>query len=142
MSENTSQSATRPMPTGQAAPKLQYRRPWPADWWLRRPSYFLFMFREFTALFVGAYAVFLLVLMALPQDAFIAVLRSPVSMVLQLIALLMVLFHTVTWLNLTPRVLVLWRGEERVSPALITGAHYVAWLVLSLLIVGLAIYFA
>jgi fumarate reductase subunit C len=58
------------------------------------------------------------------------------------IVLVMVLYHTVTWLNLTPKVLVLWRGEERVSPMLITAAHYAGWLVLSLLIVGLAVFFA
>ena len=46
----------------------------------------------------------------------------------------MVLYHTVTWLNLTPKVLVIWRGESRVSPLLIAGAHYVAWLIVSIVV--------
>jgi fumarate reductase subunit C len=50
---------------------------------------------------------------------------------LHLVGLAMVLFHTITWINLTPKVLVLWRGEERVSPALIAASNYLAWLVVS-----------
>ncbi len=43
----------------------------------------------------------------------------------------MVLYHSITWFNLTPKVFVLWRGEERVSPILIAGANYVAWIIAS-----------
>jgi fumarate reductase subunit C len=138
MAKNSSRhpTAARARPTARPG---EYRRPWPADWWLRRPSYFLFMLREFTALFVGAYALLLLILAALGRDAFAAVVQSPLNMVLHGIALPMVLYHTVTWLNLTPKVIVLWRGEERVSPRLIAAAHYAAWLVLSAVLVGLAL---
>ena len=126
-----------------SAPQVarEYRRPWPADWWLQRPAYFLFMVREFTALFVAAYAVFLLVLMFLGPEAFGAAVQGPVSVIFHVIVLVMVVYHTVTWLNLTPKVLVVWRGEERVSPMLITAAHYAGWIVLSLVIVGLAVFF-
>ena len=141
MAENVSRHATAPRTRPSARPR-EYRRPWPADWWLRRPRYFLFMLREFTALFVGAYALFLLILAALGRDAFAAVVQSPLNIVLHGIALPMVLYHTVTWLNLTPKVMVLWRGEERVSPVLIAAAHYAAWLVLSAVIVGLAFWVA
>jgi fumarate reductase subunit C len=43
----------------------------------------------------------------------------------------MVLFHTITWISLTPKVLVLWRGDERVDPTLIAASNYLAWLVVS-----------
>ena len=43
----------------------------------------------------------------------------------------MVLFHSITWIALVPKVLVIWRGDERVNPRLIAGAHYAAWLVVS-----------
>lgn len=120
----------------------QYRQPWPSDWWLRRASYTLFMIREITAVFVGGYAIFLLVLLFLPDGAFRAAVQGPVSVILHGIVLAMVLYHTVTWLNLTPKVLVVWRGEERVNPMLITATHYAGWIVLSLVIVGLAVFFA
>jgi fumarate reductase subunit C len=139
MAENDLRPPTAPETLPTVRPG-EYRRPWPADWWLRRPSYFLFMLREFTALFVGAYALFLLILAVLGRDAFAAIVQSPLNMALHCIALLMVLYHTVTWLNLTPKVIVLWRGEERVDPRLIAAAHYAAWLVLSAIIVGLALW--
>ena len=61
-------------------------------------------------------------------------LDSPLLIALQLIALPMILYHSVTWINLTPKVMVLWRGEERVSPMLIAGVNYVAWVLVSILI--------
>ena len=111
----------------------------PVTWWLNRKTYFLFMVRELTCLFVGGYALFLLVLLGQANDAvaFAAMLNSPLSVVLHLVALLMVLYHSVTWINLTPKVMVVWRGEDRVSPRWIAAANYVAWVALSLLIFGI-----
>ena len=108
----------------------------PAGWWLKKKTFVLFMVRELTCLFVGGYALFLLVLASQLDDkeAFAAILNSPLWITLQIIALPMVLYHTVTWLNLTPKVLVIWRGEDRVSPILIAGAHYLAWAVVSVVI--------
>ena len=118
-------------------PRKEYVRPLPAMWWLKRRTYFLFMLRELTCVFVSGYALFLLLLMSRRDDpqAFADLLYSPLSITLQIIALPMVLYHTVTWLNLTPKVMVLWRGEEKVSPTLIAGANYAAWLVVSIVIV-------
>src|SRR5262249_48816686 len=97
----------------------------------------LFMVRELTSVFVAACAVFLIVLVAKANQGretfrvfFENVLQSPVSVVLHLIGLGFVLFHSVTWFNLTPKAIVLWRGEERVSPALIAGGHYALCVIL------------
>ena len=113
-----------------------YRRPIPATWWLQKRSYSLFMLREFTSVFVGGYAFFLLVLVSRAQDPasfapFYEALMSPLSIVLHLLALAMVLYHTVTWLNLTPKVVIVWRGEQKLAPFVIAGAHYLLWLVTS-----------
>ena len=114
----------------------EYIRPMPSNWWLKRKSYFMFMVRELTCLFVGGYALFLLILASRIGDAdgFSALLQHRLVIVLQIIALPMVLYHTVTWLNLTPKVLVIWRGESRVSPVLIAAVHYFAWFVVSVII--------
>ena len=111
-------------------------RPVPNSWWLKKRAYFLFMLREWTSVFVAGYAVFLMVLVARAEDAesfgaFFQALLTPWSIVLHAITLAMVLYHTVTWLNLTPRVLVVWRGEQRVPGFVIAGVHYVGWLVVS-----------
>ncbi len=114
----------------------EYIRPMPATWWLKRKTYFLFIVRELTCVFVGAYALFLLVLAARRDDpqAFAALLNSRLSMALHIMALPMVLYHSITWFNLTPKVIVLWRGEDRVSPTLIAAAHYVGWVLVSIVI--------
>jgi fumarate reductase subunit C len=115
----------------------------PATWWLRNHHLVLFMIRELTSVFVAGYAVFLLVLIYLRfagnRQAFIDVLKSPVSIVLQLIALAFVVYHSVTWFNLTPKAVIIWRGEEKVSPALIAGAHYGLWAALSLIVLLLVL---
>ena len=123
----------------------EYIRPVGANWWLRKQSYTLFMLRELTAVFVAGYAVFLLVLIykaGQEPDAFTQFaqgLKSPVSIVLHLLVLAMAVFHSVTWFNATPKAMVLWRGEERVSPSLIVTASYVAWVVISAVVAGLAL---
>jgi fumarate reductase subunit C len=114
----------------------EYRRPMPADWWLKKRTYSLFMVRELTCVFVGGYSLILLILASRigDQESVTVMLNSKTLSVLQLIALPMVIYHTVTWLNLTPKVLVLWRGEERVNPLLIAAVHYVAWIGISIVI--------
>ena len=118
----------------------EYVHPMPATWWLKRKTYFLFMVRELTCVAVGGYAMLLLVLVgcAHDKDSFHAFLtwikESRVSMALHLIALPMVLYHSITWLNLTPKAIVVWRGEEQLSPFLIVGVNYVAWAIVSILI--------
>ena len=113
----------------------------PSNWWLKRKSYFLFMVRELTCLFVGGYALFLLILVSRMEDAdgFSALLTHPLAIAFQVIALPMVVYHTVTWLNLTPKVLVVWRGETRVSPVLIAGIHYVAWIGVSAVVLWIVL---
>jgi len=118
----------------------EYIRSMPANWWLKKKTYFLFMVRELTCVFVGGYALFLLMLATRHDDpqAFAALLNSPLLIALQIIALPMVLYHSITWLNLTPTVMVLWRGEERVSPLLIAIANYIIWAVISIVILWIA----
>ena len=109
----------------------------PSNWWMKKKSYSLFMLRELTCVFVGGYALFLLILVACAangQEAFIAMLNNPVSIVLHVIALPMVIYHSITWINLTPKVLIIWRGEDRVSSTLIAAVHHAGWIVLSIVI--------
>jgi len=106
----------------------------PATWWLNNRQLVMFMIRELTAVFVGAYAIFLLVLIGLDKDQFVRVLESPVSLLFHVGCLLFVLYHTYTWFDLTPKAVVLWRGDEKVNPALIVAANYVVWVVVSVAI--------
>jgi fumarate reductase subunit C len=53
-------------------------------------------------------------------------------------ALVFALYNTVTWFNVTPKALPVQIGEEFLPGGVITGAHYVGWAVLSLVVVFLA----
>jgi len=126
-------------PTGTKS--KEYIRPMPANWWMMKKAYVLFIVRELTCVFVGGYALFLLVLVsrAGDPDAFAELLINfPLLIALQIIALPMLLYHSITWINLTPKVMVVWRGEERVSPLLIAGVNYVAWAIISIVILSIS----
>ena len=122
-----------------------YHRPVSNTWWLKRKPYILFMIRELTSVFVAGYCLFLLVLVyKLTQGAdaygnFMVALKLPSSVALHLISLTFVLYHTITWFNLIPKILVLYRGEERIPQGLIAGTFYVGWLVVSLLVAWLVL---
>ncbi|MEE9167767.1 MAG: fumarate reductase subunit C [Candidatus Neomarinimicrobiota bacterium] len=103
---------------------------------MKRRSYFLFMMRELTSVFVAGYCIFLLVMIYTlgRGDGIMGLLASPVSVVFHALALPFVLYHTITWFNLTPKILVLRIGEERVPPALIAGTFYAGWIIISLIV--------
>ncbi len=117
-----------------------YVREYPNTWWLSRRPYFLFMLREFTAVFVAAYCVFLIYFvykLSQGPDAYygvIELLRSPLSIILHIIAFIFAIYHSITWFNLTPKILILRFGEEQVPPFLISGANFIAWVVVSAIV--------
>jgi fumarate reductase subunit C len=50
----------------------------------------------------------------------------------------MALYHSITWLNATPKAIVIQQGEEYVPPGTLIAGSYVVWIVLSVLVAGLA----
>jgi len=117
-----------------------YVREYPNTWWLSRRPYFLFMLREFTAVFVGAYCVFLIYIvynLSQGPDAYygvIELLRSPLSIILHIIAFIFAVYHSITWFNLTPKIFILRFGEEQVPAFVISGANFIAWVVISAIV--------
>jgi fumarate reductase subunit C len=116
----------------------EYIRPVPATWWLHNRHLFLFMIRELTSVFVAAYAIFLLVVLfkfSQGEETFRQflnnVLTNPVVIGLQVVALIFVVYHSITSFNAAPVLMVVWRGEEKVSPGVIVGGNYALWLIMS-----------
>ena len=115
-----------------------YLRPITSEWIFRHPRYVRYMVREFSCLFIGGWT--LLMVWGLKQlaegpaawAAFLELLKSPASIVFHLLALAFAIYHSVTWFNLTPKALPLQVGEGFVPDWVIAGAHYVAWVVVSL----------
>ena len=109
-------------------------------WWLGHRRYVVYMVRELTSLFVGLYCAMLVVgLFRLAQgraawDGFMAALSSPPGVLFQLICLTFAAYHSVTWFALTPKAMPLMIKGERVSGTVIVAAHYVAWAVVSIVV--------
>ena len=119
-----------------------HRRKMPIFWWLKKWSYMKFILREMTSLAVVYAAVLLLlqvVAVARGEEAyanFLAFLARPGVVAANILITLGLLFHTVTWLNLAPRALVLRLAGRRVPDRVILLAHYLGWLAVSALIFG------
>jgi fumarate reductase subunit C len=119
----------------------EYIRPMPVTWFLRNRYLISYAIRELTSVFVAGYAIFLMVVLAYQNQGrqafgvfFRTVLESPVSLILHLIVLGFVVFHSLTSFNGMGRVMVIRRGEERISPTLIAEANYALWIIVSALI--------
>lgn len=114
-----------------------YRRRVPIYWWTRQLSYSMFISRELTSLGVAYGAVLLLAQLwaASAGDViysyFLRVLMSPPIVVVNLVVLVALLFHSFTWLNLAPKALVLDLGGRRIPESVVLLSHYLAWIVAS-----------
>lgn len=119
-------------------------RPMPRTWWLRKAPYFQFMIRELTSVAVFAYTLLLIWVLWTAADAgsfsaFYDFLRSPLSVWLHVVVLLLALYHTGTWIALTPKVMVLWRDDEQVEPDFIAGVTSILFLLVSGVLVWLVL---
>ncbi len=106
-------------------------------WWLGRRSYLAFILRELSCIFVGWFAVYLLLLVrAVSQgesryQEFLGWSGRPAVLALNVVSLFFILYHAITWFNLAPKAMVLRVGGTRVPGFLIAGSNYLAWAVAS-----------
>ena len=98
----------------------RYRTPLPWFWFTRARGYRLFMLREATSVISAGYLVWLLVWLARlgagPEAyaAMTASATSPAGILLHLLAIVAAVYHSVTWFNLTPKIMPMYIGEDRV----------------------------
>jgi fumarate reductase subunit C len=99
----------------------RYGTPLPWHWFLRRGGYRTFMAREATSIAIAAYLVYLLAwLRRLGQgpeayEAMMQQMREALPIVLHALAFAAALYHSFTWFDLTPRIMPMYIGEERVA---------------------------
>jgi succinate dehydrogenase subunit C len=124
---------------------LRYRRPIPVFWWLRKRSYFVFVMRELSSLFIAWLVLYLLLFVRAVgrgEEAYADFLDwagSPALVVINVVAVAFLVLHTITWFALTPQAMVLDLGGRRVPPAAIIGAQYAGLAVVSAFIFWLVL---
>jgi fumarate reductase subunit C len=114
-----------------------YRRPVSTWWWLRKRSYFLFVMRELSSIFVAWFVLLLLVMISAvgrgrsSYETFLDVASHPVVVAINVVAAAFLALHVVTWFALTPQAMVLQVGGRRVPGSLILVSQYVGLAVVS-----------
>jgi fumarate reductase subunit C len=114
-----------------------YRKRVSTYWWLQRREYLRFVLRELSSVFVAYFVLLtLLQIYALsrgPQAyaGFQDLLRNPFVIAWNVISFLFVVFHSITWFNLSARAMAIRVGGKRVPGLLISGSNVAAWLVIS-----------
>ena len=114
-------------------------------WWLERRSYFGFILRELSSIFVAWFVVYVLMLVSAvgKGDAayaeFLAWSREPFVLLVNVVALAFVALHAITWFNLAPQALAVRLGGRRVPGSLIAGSNYAALIAVSAIVIGLLV---
>ena len=119
---------------------LTWRRPISTWWWLRKRTYFVFVMRELSSIFVAWFVAYLLLLVyavgrgEAAYQRFLDWAASPWVIALNVVALAFVLLHTVTWFNLTPQAMSV-RVMDRTVPSFhIIAGQYTGLVVVSVFV--------
>ncbi len=116
----------------------------PADWWTRQRHYVLYVVREFTALPLALWLLWLLVEIKRAGDgpARYSPHGSTPFVIFSVITLLFSLYHSVTFLSLAGAILHFKVLDRPVSSRLIVLAQFALWAVASAVVGFVLIWFA
>ena len=113
-----------------------FKPPMGAGWWMRKGHYFWYMVREFTALPLALWLLWLLVEIQRAQNG-AAGYRPHASLgfvIFSVICLAFALYHSVTFLSLAGVILHFKVLDQPVPSRLIVASQFGIWLVASLVI--------
>ena len=114
-------------------------------WWLGSWPYSKFILRELSSIFVAWTVVLMLLVIASVERGpqawahFLAFMRNPLMVAINVIAFFFVVFHTITWFNLTPHAMVVRVRGKRVPGLMLSGPNYVLWIAISAAIAWLLV---
>lgn len=110
-------------------------------WWRKNPFFVKYMAREVTAFVVAAYAIMLLIgLLSLARgeaafNTWLGVLTHPISIVLHLLGLVGMVYHTWSWFEIMPKTMPpMYSNGKRVEGSVITTVGVVVAVVVTLVI--------
>jgi fumarate reductase subunit C len=112
-------------------------------WWTRKRTYFVFVMRELSSIFIAWFVVFLLLFVrAVGQSeaayqGFLDWAAAPWVVALNVVALMFVLLHTVTWFSLTPQAMEVRIEGHKVPAFHIIAGQYTGLVVVSLFVLWL-----
>jgi fumarate reductase subunit C len=118
-------------------PDLRHHREVPVLWWLRKRSYFVFVMRELSSIFVAWLVLYLCLFVRAvgrgeaAYEAHLEWAASPWLVALNVVAFGFVVLHTITWFALTPQAMVLTVRGRRVPGVVVIGAQYAGLAVVS-----------
>jgi fumarate reductase subunit C len=114
-------------------------------WWLSKGSYLLFVLRELSSVFVAWFVVFLLLFVRAVYQGedqyrdFLAWAGNPVVVLVNVIAFLFLILHTVTWFSLTPQAVPARVRGRPVPAAAVVASQYVGWVAVSAFVFWLVV---
>ena len=100
--------------------RTTYKQPVSRLWFTKKRTYFIFVLRELSSIFVGWFAVFLMIMLfaigrgEAAYQNFLNWAASPVIVVVNVVALAFLILHTVTWFVLTSQATELRIGGRQV----------------------------
>ena len=110
-----------------------YQRVLGPGWFLRRPSYFLYMVRELTVVFMTAWlAWFLYEVWLLKQNVFTSLTGNYGVLAFSLVCLVFTLYHAVTFLNLSGLILRIPLGDRYISATAVKALAFAGLLFVTL----------
>jgi len=113
------------------------RQPVSTYWWVQKWSYFAFILRELSCLFVAWFVVYLMMLIrAINQGqaayrAFLTFSADTSVLLVNLVGFFFIVYHAITFFVAAPQALVVHVGGKRLPGGLVGGAHYLGWIVVS-----------
>jgi fumarate reductase subunit C len=112
-------------------------------WWTRKRSYTVFVLRELSSVFIAWFVVYLILFVyAVGQSEeayrnFLDWASAPWVIALNVLSLLFVLLHTVTWFSLTPQAMEVRIDDWKVPAFHILAGQYTGLVVVSLFVLWL-----
>jgi succinate dehydrogenase subunit C len=116
----------------------------PATWWTRKRRYLFYMVREFTALPLALWLLWLLVEIKRAGDGPTRYFphSSPAFVVFSVVCLLFAMYHSVTFLNLSGVIIRVKLFDRQIPSRLITAGMLGIWVLASIVVAAVLIGFA
>ena len=122
-----------------------YRQRKPVFWWVKKKTYFLFVMRELSSIFVAWFVVYLLLLVHAVSEGgsayrdFVDDADAWWLVAINAVGFAFLLLHTVTWFHLTPKAMVVQIPRHQLVPERLRGWTAPAWLIIGSQYVGLVV---